>query len=496
MPVLPDRPLIRRITRTALWCASILAAVIATIVLLRAFDARGLPDLKPWHTLELAEEYRAGDDDVSTFEDYLALEARLFAELDARVHHQEAPAAEVALDRYDPRSPSFPGRFPVNWNRSIELRPDELRGGALLLHGLTDSPYSFRSVAELLRDQGYYVLVPRLPGHGTIPASLAAAEWRDWTAVVRLAARRVREVIGPDAELLVGGYSNGGTLAVFHTVEMLEEDPGQAPDRLLLLSPAIGVSAAAAFASWHRMLSAIPYFEKFRWLSVRPEYDPFKYNSFPKNAGHASWLLTRELQGRLQRAEAGGKLDGMPPVLVFQSLIDSTVFTESIAGELFERLPEGGHELVLFDLNRLGAIRQFLRERHQSLLQRLTSRADLAYTVTLITNDGTESREVVERRRPPGGELGPGVRLGLFWPEQVYSLSHVAIPFPPGDPLYGDGSGRLDPVTPLLGSFRPRGEEGILIVHMGQFMRLRYNPFFDYIEGRLNGTVRSEKQAG
>ena len=47
----------------------------------------------------------------------------------------------------------------------------------------------------------------------------------------------------------------------------------------------IGVSGAAVFASWHRVLSAVPYFEKFRWLSVRPEYDPFKYGSFPVNAG-------------------------------------------------------------------------------------------------------------------------------------------------------------------------------------------------------------------
>jgi len=481
MKVRPSRPL--------LWGASILVAVIATILLLRAFDARGLPDLKPWHTLVLSEEYRAGDDDVANFEDYLALEARLFAEMDARVHHKEAPAATVPLDRYDPRSPSFPASFPVNWNRSIELRPDHVRGGALLLHGLTDSPYSARSIAELLRDQGYYVLVPRLPGHGTVPASLASARWQDWMAIVRLAARRVRDVVGPDAEVLIGGYSNGGTLAVLHAVEMLEHEPEKAPDRVLLLSPSIGVSKVAAFAGWHRVLSAIPYFEKFRWQSVRPEFDPFKYNSFPKNGGRQVWLLTGELQRRLKQAGASGKLERMPRVLAFQSLIDSTVLTESIVEHLFDRLPAGGHELVLFDLNRLGSIREFLRPRQASLLRRLTTGPALAYTVTLITNADAESLEVVERRRPPGSELGPGERLGLFWPEQVYSLTHVALPFPPDDPLYGDGSGSTHFEMPLLGEFRPRGEDGILIVPVSQFMRLRYNPFYDYLEGRLSDTV-------
>ena len=195
----------------------------------------------------------------------------------------------------------------------------------------------------------------------------------------------------------------------------------------------------------------------------------------------------------LRRAGANGTLGSMPPVLAFQSLIDSTVLTESITGHLFDRLPEGGHELVLFDLNRLGSIRQFLRLRHQSLLHRLTTGPALPYSVTLITNAGTESSEVVERRRPPGGGLQPGRPLGLFWPEQVYSLSHVAIPFPPADPLYGDGSGRSEPETPLLGSFRPRGEDGLLIVPVGQFMRLRYNPFFDYMEQRLVETARPEE---
>ena len=53
------------------------------------------------------------------------------------------------------------------------MRPPEIRGGALLLHGLTDSPYSLRHVAELLAQQGYYALGLRLPGHGTFPAAIA-----------------------------------------------------------------------------------------------------------------------------------------------------------------------------------------------------------------------------------------------------------------------------------------------------------------------------------
>ena len=48
--------------------------------------------------------------------------------------------------------------------------PFELSGaddhGVLLIHGLTDSPYSLRRVGQILYERGFYVLGLRLPGHG------------------------------------------------------------------------------------------------------------------------------------------------------------------------------------------------------------------------------------------------------------------------------------------------------------------------------------------
>jgi len=58
------------------------------------------------------------------------------------------------------------------------LEPDGApRGVVVLLHGLTDSPYSQRHIARLYRDRGFVALVIRLPGHGTVPAALTAAKW-------------------------------------------------------------------------------------------------------------------------------------------------------------------------------------------------------------------------------------------------------------------------------------------------------------------------------
>ena len=46
----------------------------------------------------------------------------------------------------------------------------------------------------------------------------------------------------------------------------------------------IGVTPFARLSSVISALSPIPYFDRAAWLDVLPEYNPFKFNSFPANA--------------------------------------------------------------------------------------------------------------------------------------------------------------------------------------------------------------------
>src|SRR3546814_16763025 len=63
------------------------------------------------------------------------------------------------------------------WNRSSVLVPEGAPvGAAVLLHGLTDSPYSLRHIARRYRAHGYVSVAIRLAGHGTVPAGLAKVE--------------------------------------------------------------------------------------------------------------------------------------------------------------------------------------------------------------------------------------------------------------------------------------------------------------------------------
>lgn len=463
-----------------------LVAVIATIILIRGFDARRMPDLKIWHTTRLSPEFRASDMKPGfTFADYLKLEDRLFEDLKVSVDQRITKEDQYILNRYYTESVCHPDHQEKNWNRTVELHPEHPKGGVLLLHGLSDSPYSMRALAHIFYQQGYYVLVLRLPGHGTIPAMLKIPTWKDWVAATDLAARHVRSVIGPDAPFFLGGYSNGGLIATYYTLNSVDDESRIKPQKLFLFSPAIGITRFVAFSGWHRVLSFIPYFQKIAWESIEPEYDPFKYNSFPKIAGHHLYQLMLLTQKKIGQLKDNGTLEQLPPIQAFSSVVDSTVLAPSLVTHLYNQLKPNGHELVLFDVNRFAALGPFIKDRHDAFLSSLKGETGLPYAWTLITNQTPDTLRVVAETRVAGSDAITRESLDIEWPRGIYSLSHVAIPFSPDDPLYGDREDLKKKGFFVLGMVEPRGEKGVLEVPVDQFMRLRYNPFFSYMERRI-----------
>ena len=483
----------RWLARLALYAA----AATAVVLLVRAFDSRSLPDLQPWHRIRLDAEVHAADaEDVASVEAYLAREVQLFEELALRVE-RDVPVREGGrFSRFSRDSASHPDRFDRNWNRSFEGVPPQVRGGALLLHGLTDSPYSLRSVGRLLGEMGFYTLALRMPGHGTHPRGLIDARYEDWQAVTRLGARHVRDRVGDDAPFVVVGYSKGGALAVDYALDALATPSLPLPDRLVLISPAVGVSAAGVVGSWHKTLSFLPWFEKFRWLEVLPEFDPFKYNSFPKNAGRQMYLLTLEVAAGLARARSAGSLEDFPPTLAFQSVADRTVSTGAVLDPLYSTLGSPRHALVLFDVNRMAQMHGFLDPDGRAVAADLEAADSIPYRLTLLTNANPDSLVVVARELGSRYGIPAEADTGLAWPREVYSLSHVALPFPPDDPLYGVDpvDGRFEGIR--IGTVTPRGERDLLTISISQVMRLRYNPFYAYVETRIREWLAPEAMPG
>jgi hypothetical protein len=166
-------------------------------------------------------------------------------------------------------------------------------------------------------------------------------------------------------------------------------------------------------------------------------------------------------------------------------VVDSTVSTPSLVTYLYDRLKPNGHELIFFDVNRFSALAPFVKDRHDTFLNRLKEPSNLPYTWTLVTNQTADTLRVVAETRDAGSAAITQEPLNLEWPRGIYSLSHVAVPFSPDDPLYGDREDLKKKGLFVLGMVEPRGEKGVLQVPIDQFMRLRYNPFFVYMERRI-----------
>jgi len=475
--------------------AAFVLIVPATIVLVFAVQARvRLPELRPWHRLILKSEFRAGHSDTpKTFEEYLRLEDRLFAELRSRVMDDPAAADRYAIGRFNPAAIPAKLALETPYNRSFELVPETVRGAVLLVHGLSDSPYAMRAIATVFRDQGFYVQVLRLPGHGTIPSGLRNVRWEDWYAAVELAAKHAASRAGPDHPFYAGGFSTGAALTALYSLNSLSDASLPRPRRLFVVSPAIGISKAAVLTKILAGLSFIPYFEKSNWIDVLPEYDPYKYNSFPVNAAHQIHELTGALRSALADNEKAGRLSGMPPVVAFQSLVDATITANEIVKGLLVRLPTSGNELVVFDINRNEALQSLIEPSRAEEFERLRAAPAVPFRLTLITNRDPGSQEIAAFTREAGTRDVTRVDLPLRWPRGVLSLGHVALPFLEDDPVYGLTPQRGGALDYPLGALTVRGEGGTLVVPLQNLARLRSNPFFSVIRDRIVAVIADDR---
>ncbi len=481
----------RRALKWLLYLAELCVTVLVTIVLVFAFQARvRLADLHAWHEISLASEFRAGHADApKTFTQYRALEDRLFAELRRRVLDDPAAADSQLLGRYTPSS--IPARLALEtpYNRSFELVPAEIRGAALLVHGLSDSPYSMRALADTLYAQGYYVLALRLPGHGTVPAGLVEVSWRDWYAAVELAARHAASQ-APGKPFIAAGHSTGAALVTLYSVRSLDDPTLPKPQGLYLVSAAIGISPFAVLTNVLADLAFIPGLEKSRWLDVLPEYDPYKYNSFPVNAANQIYTVTRTLRAELDDARSRGRLETMPRVVMFQSVVDSTVTAGEVVRGLLSYLQPHGHELVVFDVNRHEQLEALIAPGPLESLERLRAAPNLPFKITIIANRDASTAGVGAFVREEGSQEVSERDLPYEWPRGILSLGHVALPFPDDDPLYGlSGPPEGSRTKYNLGTFPARAEDGALVVPLGQFARVRSNPFFDVIRQTVLQTL-------
>ena len=443
-----------------------------------------LPELSTWHTTQLEHRFEANSN-IQTLEAYMALENQLFDDLQREVYAKLKPDEKGNINRYTANSYSDPNRWPVQWNRTMELPAKEAKMGILLLHGMSDSPYSLHTQASYLQEQGAWIVNMRMPGHGTIPSGLVELHWEDMAEAVKIGMKHLKDKLG-DKPLYIIGYSTGAPLALNYTMKALDDETLPLPSGLVFYSPAIGVTPAASLAVWQSRIGHLLGIEKLAWNSIVPEYDPFKYNSFAVNAGDQVYRIDNEVQEQLHRLmHEKEKYRRLPPILSFASCVDATVVVADTVKNLYNLLPDRNNTLVLFDINHQYEKSHLISPKVRTSIEALIAeKKGTHYRLEMISNDAKNAGSGLERITIGKNGKREKKKLDLAWPEGIYSLSHLALPIKAGDPLYGCKEAPPSPGI-KLGGVTLHGENRTLDISASALQRQRWNPFHSYTKEKV-----------
>ena len=94
------------------------------------------------------------------------------------------------------------------------------------------------------------------------------------------------------------------------------------------------------------------------------------------------------------------------------------------------------------------------------------------------------------------GETSPSTTpLGSVYPPDIYSLSHVALPFPMSDSLYGLFPDNSEDFGINLGAMASRGERGALIISLIRCFAYRPTRFSILVQ-RIEADIPAKPAAG
>ena len=184
----------------------------------------------------------------------------------------------------------------------------EARGIVVLVHGLSDSAFSMRDLAQTLADGCYIARIALLPGHGTKPGDLLNVRLNDWTNTVKyLIAEAARE----HDNVITVGFSLGALLTMAEAIK-----PGTPIDAAITISPAFYLTTSP-YAEMTRWLYPFK-----RWLDKEKPDDTYRYEAIPTIAVAQTVKAKQRFHELLKLAGSVAK-----PWLVIQSDDDLVVDT-------------------------------------------------------------------------------------------------------------------------------------------------------------------------
>jgi hypothetical protein len=219
------------------------------------------------------------------------------------------------------------------------------------------------------------------------------------------------------------------------------------------------------------------------WNSIETEYDPFKYMSFAVNAGDVVYQLTLRNQQLLAQLNPE-QLQAIAPIQTFQSVIDDTVSSLNVVDKLYQYLSGNKHELVIFDYNRSSNFHSLMNQDPMLPFEPYWTNSPVNYRLTFIESYQPDGFAVQAREVGLLADQAPQPLL-LSWPKGVFSLSHVALPFPIEDSLYGPIAVE-NSETVQIGLAIFQAERGLFSMSAANMLRQKWNPFYPYMLGRMD----------
>ncbi|MSP53592.1 MAG: alpha/beta fold hydrolase [Gammaproteobacteria bacterium] len=327
-------------------------------------------------------------------------------------------------------------RLPINeehieLNSPFELAPEKPNHkGALLIHGLFDSPFIMRDIGNHLVKQGYLVRAILLPGHATIPADLLTTSYREWLKATEYGVKSFANQVD---ELYLVGFSTGAALALHEVLYHTKSTPPIAG--LVLLSPAIAINTITSI--YVRLLRTFRWlFKDQKWILRNECPDYTKYTSFPVNSAyHLKRIISENNRALAKRTLS-------IPVFMAMSEDDETVRCDA-AIKFFERCVNPDNMFMLYG------------------------------------NSGYNYKN-------PQINLVPSKKLS----QKILDMSHVAIPVAPTNLHYGKKGDHQEPIQESKNEIQDTSVFlGALSTENEKFHRLRrltFNPFFSKLMDQLD----------
>ena len=190
--------------------------------------------------------------------------------------------------------------------------------GLLLVHGLGDSPYFFRDIANAMCDEGIHVRTILLPGHGSKPGDMLNVTYQQWQTEtnhhIRLFSKEVDS-------LYIGGFSTGANLTTIASFTMADDVEIKG---LMHFSP--------AFKSRFFVSRLAPYIDLlFPWPNVEEEDNPSRYNSTAMPGFAAYQESVNVLQDLFTRSDKEERTLNLPVLMVVaekDSVVDTAIIAE------------------------------------------------------------------------------------------------------------------------------------------------------------------------